>query len=565
MSVIRTIILLLLAAHLSVAATATFFSQDTTTQGNWVGVYGADGWYLVGDTASIPAYSTTPVFTGWSTAFASTTTDVRALQDASNHAIRNEKLFYTGTTATVDFTITGTVKLSYYTWAVDSDSTFVISVLDMDNGGATLDTRSIASTFTTPRYTSWLVSGHIRLSIAGGAGNGGRLSGLFFDPASPIITSATPSAVLPGGTQNVSITGVATHFVNGTTTVSVSGTGVTTGAATVTSPTTLTVPISASTGAALGSRTVTVTTGSEAPTTSTMVGAPYWRMNTTMGAIWSIAEWRFYDSTSAEISRTGGTATASSTNANAPSAAFDNNATTFWASNAAPNSLTYQFPAAIMPSYFTLQSRSDSATQTPVDFSFQYSGDGVSWSSSNMYYYGVNWSATLGAVLTFNTANAAPLPIGISWRINITANAANQAVTMSGFQFLDSGGTPISTVPYAAITSSTLTETIADSGMIPLSTPGGSNYWASTTPPTSGSPQWIGYRFASSSTYPASIKIWPRSGAAAQAPTAFTLQSSTDEITWTTVQTYTALWSDGVSQTFAVPVVNQGRSYMVLN
>ena len=51
------------AAHVTVTspgggATATFMGTDTTTQGNWRGAYGADGYVVVGDTTSYPAYGT---------------------------------------------------------------------------------------------------------------------------------------------------------------------------------------------------------------------------------------------------------------------------------------------------------------------------------------------------------------------------------------------------------------------------------------------------------------------------------------------------------------------------
>src|SRR5436305_1313415 len=122
-------------------ATATFISRDTTTQGNWVSAYGSDGWFLEGDSpqSSYPGYTTTPSFSGWSGPFdAGANTDSRALQKASNHAVRNDSVLYTNTTATIDFTITGTKKISFYVWAGDSSSSQSVSVLDMDNAGATL-------------------------------------------------------------------------------------------------------------------------------------------------------------------------------------------------------------------------------------------------------------------------------------------------------------------------------------------------------------------------------------------------------------------------------------------
>ena len=63
-----------------------FVETDTTTVGSWVGVYGADGYTVAGDTTSLPAYATVTwsgnQFYEWS----SSTTDSRALQQPSHLA-----------------------------------------------------------------------------------------------------------------------------------------------------------------------------------------------------------------------------------------------------------------------------------------------------------------------------------------------------------------------------------------------------------------------------------------------------------------------------------------------
>jgi hypothetical protein len=78
--------------------------------------------------------------------------------------------------------------------------------------------------------------------------------------------SLSPTTAQQGAVLTVSITGTFTHFVSGTTTVAVSGTGVTVGTLTVSSGTSLTAALSINSSAAATARTLTVTTGSEAPT-----------------------------------------------------------------------------------------------------------------------------------------------------------------------------------------------------------------------------------------------------------------------------------------------------------
>ena len=40
------------------APTASFIKQDTTTQGNWIGTYGSQGYDVIGNAASLPSYAT---------------------------------------------------------------------------------------------------------------------------------------------------------------------------------------------------------------------------------------------------------------------------------------------------------------------------------------------------------------------------------------------------------------------------------------------------------------------------------------------------------------------------
>ena len=69
-------------SHRSSTTTAIFLKTDTTTQGNWIGTYGTQGYDVIGNATSLPSYATvTP--SGQSTyTWAASTTDPRALQDA---------------------------------------------------------------------------------------------------------------------------------------------------------------------------------------------------------------------------------------------------------------------------------------------------------------------------------------------------------------------------------------------------------------------------------------------------------------------------------------------------
>ena len=40
------------------STSATFVKQDTTTQGNWIGTYGLQGYDVINNTSSLPSYAT---------------------------------------------------------------------------------------------------------------------------------------------------------------------------------------------------------------------------------------------------------------------------------------------------------------------------------------------------------------------------------------------------------------------------------------------------------------------------------------------------------------------------
>jgi hypothetical protein len=87
-------------------------------------------------------------------------------------------------------------------------------------------------------------------------------TGLFAVTPAPRLVSVTPNVVTQGQTATLTITGEFTHFQQGVTQVNL-GQGITIGSVTVNSTTSITVVVTATSDAAPGSRTLTVTTGVE--------------------------------------------------------------------------------------------------------------------------------------------------------------------------------------------------------------------------------------------------------------------------------------------------------------
>ncbi len=74
-----------LVVTVSVPAAAVLVTTDTTTQGTWKGVYGADGYAIANHATSYPAYAQV-TFSGQSNyTWAASTTDVRALAEAGGN------------------------------------------------------------------------------------------------------------------------------------------------------------------------------------------------------------------------------------------------------------------------------------------------------------------------------------------------------------------------------------------------------------------------------------------------------------------------------------------------
>lgn len=163
------------------ARSATFVNVDSTTAGSWKGIYGADGYHVIGDVSALPSYVTaTPSgnsFWVWTYA----TDDTRGLQKASAAGERLAECWYSSDSFSVDLTFSDGVSHQVALYLLDwnsSNRSQRIDILDSNNN--VLDTRSI-SNFSGGQYLIWNLSGHVIIRISNGAGSPNSvLSGLFF-------------------------------------------------------------------------------------------------------------------------------------------------------------------------------------------------------------------------------------------------------------------------------------------------------------------------------------------------------------------------------------------------
>jgi len=161
-------------------SSATFVKADTTTRGTWRGVYGSEGYAVIGDAINDPAY-VSPIASGqWTYTWAKSSTDLRALQKGTNGTDRIAGTWYNTTPFTIDLKITDGATHQLALYCVDWDTVNRRqSVEILDAGGNVLDTQTLTN-FNGGVYLVWNVSGHVKVRVNWTAGWNGVVSGLFF-------------------------------------------------------------------------------------------------------------------------------------------------------------------------------------------------------------------------------------------------------------------------------------------------------------------------------------------------------------------------------------------------
>ena len=146
-------------------ATATFLKQDTTTQGNWIGTYGTQGYDVIGNAASLPSYATVTPAGQSNYTWTTTTTDPRALQVPAASS-RIAAAWYSATSFTVDVNLTDGQTHDLELYFLDWDNTGRAEQVQISDAptGAVLDTETISS-FHSGVYLDWAVSGNLLITI----------------------------------------------------------------------------------------------------------------------------------------------------------------------------------------------------------------------------------------------------------------------------------------------------------------------------------------------------------------------------------------------------------------
>jgi len=177
------------------SGTASFVKSDTTTQGTWSGVYGADGYWLFNSATALPAYAAVTAGNQQSWTWNSSTTDPRALQTSLDSTSRLAACLYSATSFSLDVNLTDgkTHQVSIYMLDWDTNSRAqTVQVIDASTG-AVYDTRSV-SAFSGGQWLSWNVTGHVKINLICTGGMNAVASGIMFGAGAATNPQPTTAA-----------------------------------------------------------------------------------------------------------------------------------------------------------------------------------------------------------------------------------------------------------------------------------------------------------------------------------------------------------------------------------
>ena len=172
------------------SATATFTGEDTTTKGNWMGTYGTQGYDVIANAASLPSYATVTPSGEVNYTWTTSTTDPRALEDATGTS-RVAGFMFAWTSFTVDVNLTDGQTHDLELYFLDWDNTNRSESVQISNAatGALLSTETVSS-FHSGEYLQYAVSGNVLITNTHLTGANAVLSGLFFDSALASVAAA---------------------------------------------------------------------------------------------------------------------------------------------------------------------------------------------------------------------------------------------------------------------------------------------------------------------------------------------------------------------------------------
>ncbi len=205
------------------ASTASFVGADTSTKGNWIGVYGKQGYNVLGSTELNPA-SATLVHAGPGQQVSTPgrpqlRRQLRRAAEGSTVGVYPEKsqaVWYSPTSFTIDVNVAAgnSYDLELYFLDYDAKGRAETVTLSDANTSVVLNTQTV-SNFANGEYLSWAISGNVLITITRTAGANGVVSGLFFDPLGTLPPPPTATASFVGTNTSTQGTWIGTYGAQG--------------------------------------------------------------------------------------------------------------------------------------------------------------------------------------------------------------------------------------------------------------------------------------------------------------------------------------------------------------
>jgi hypothetical protein len=174
-------------------ATASFVTTDTATGGQWTGVYGADGYSIIGGATNLPSYARIATAGASTYTWASSSNDPRASQPAPGATTGVAATDYAANTFSINLNLLDGKSHQVAAYLLDWDKlgrAETVQVTDSETG-AVLDTRTV-SNFASGEWLVWNLSGQVTITFTRTAGPNAVLSDLAFGGLSaPTPTAAT--------------------------------------------------------------------------------------------------------------------------------------------------------------------------------------------------------------------------------------------------------------------------------------------------------------------------------------------------------------------------------------
>jgi hypothetical protein len=165
-------------------AEAQFLGVDTSTGGNWSGVYGQEGHLVLGGTTSLPIGATVSASGKSDFSWSSPGTDLRALQRSPNSAERVASAWYSASSFTIHLDLAQRRDIALY--FVDWDRAGreqLVEMIDPANGQI-LNSQTVSS-FGEGKYLLYNLRGRVDVRVTRTSGPNAVFMGLFLGNDSP--------------------------------------------------------------------------------------------------------------------------------------------------------------------------------------------------------------------------------------------------------------------------------------------------------------------------------------------------------------------------------------------